>query len=103
MKPLDDFGFLLAQRTSEKVTYAVLTTKWGSEPDNAVVTLWDMIEADWVDVSATCLDGVAAVEGDTITLPKVQNLEVNHTYFLDVQFDSGENTLAFYLRITCLR
>lgn len=98
---MSTFGFDLRQRASEIIPYQVVTTLWGSAPENVTCTLDDITADPSVDVGATCLDGTVTVDGDVISLPRVQNLEAGHLYWLDCEFDlpDGLTHLAFYLQI----
>jgi hypothetical protein len=98
------FGFEIEQRTLESIQYRVTTTNWGSSPASVAAVLYDVTDA-WKNVSSTNLvkDETPAVNGDTITLPRVKSLTAEHIYFYDVTFVSGANTFAFFLRIYGVR
>jgi hypothetical protein len=83
----------------------VVTTRWGSAPENVTCTLNDVTTEPAVDVSTTCLDGTLTVDGDVISLPRVQNLETGHLYWLECEFDLPDDVpahLSFYLQILCV-
>jgi hypothetical protein len=102
------FGFTVRQRSPEKIAYSVTTTRWGSNPENATAVLYDVTDDGAVDVSADCLAGSVAVDGDVIALPLIKDLVKDHLYWLECEFDvpRGELTpqhMAFYLQIQCVR
>lgn len=84
------------QGKDEKIAYWFLTTPWGTNPSNVVVTIYDQAKTD---VSATCLSGGVVIAGDKITFPPVINLTPGIIYRLEVKFEVNGNTFEPYCYI----
>jgi hypothetical protein len=89
----------LVQGQDEKLTYTLTVTPWGSDPVNAVVTAYDVTWGEYTDVSETVLNGMAAVAGDVITLPSVENLTAGHNYRIEILWQSSGNTFECFVDI----
>lgn len=87
------------QGADEKIVYSVTTTPWGSAPSDAVVVVKDTTDGGSTDVSGSVLAGSVSVNGDVITLPKIQSLTAGHTYRVEIQFVAGNNTFEAYFII----
>lgn len=83
----------LHQGESEKASYKITTTPWGSSPTSPVVKIYDLAGND---LSEDLLSGTASVDGDVITTPKIIDLTAGVRYRVEIQFDTGGNTLAAY-------
>lgn len=88
---------------NEQIAWNLVTTAWGSNPTDPVVTLWDLSGAEPEDVSATLLSGTASVDGDTITTPYVLGLTPGRLYRLEVQFTCSGNVFEPYVEIQAER
>lgn len=86
------------QGADEKIIYSLTTTPWGSSPSNVAVVVKDVTE-NTTDVTGLTTSGSASVNGDVITLPKIQNLTAEHLYRVEVLFDAGGNTFEAYFNI----
>jgi hypothetical protein len=81
----------LKQGADESIVRTILTTPWGSSPTDVEVAAYDVTKGGYKDVSEDCLSGSASVDGDLITLPALEALQVGHVYRLEVKFTCGSN------------
>lgn len=88
------------QGESEKLRYTITTTPWGATPTVDGVVVKDMT-AGGTDVSATVLSGASSINGNIITLPKLQSLTKNKSYRVEVQFTTADgNTWEAFFNVT---
>jgi hypothetical protein len=87
---------ILDQGEDERIRYRIVTTRWGSDPANIVVRVYD---SAGVDVTATKMTGSHSVEGDMISLPLLHSIPVGKQYRVDVKFDAAGNTFEYYFLV----
>jgi hypothetical protein len=76
------------QGIGEKLPYSFATTPWGSSPTSITVAVLDKT-TNYEDVTETVMPdytGPLTPSGDTITLPKLESLTVEHLYQIEVSF-----------------
>ncbi len=86
---------------SERITFTLTTTPWGSAPTGVVVTAYDVSAgmSAGVLVTGTILSGAGSVSGDVITLPTIINVTPGTLYRIEVLFVSGGQTFEPYLLV----
>ena len=90
---------VLKQGVDEKISYSVDTSRWGGSPTNINVKIYETRGRTKTDVSDTCLVGDPSVSGNVISTSIVQLLTATKKYRLEVMFDTGTDTLEFYILI----
>lgn len=92
------------QGEDEVIAYRIVSTPWGTHPENVVCTLFDVTEEEWEDVSSENLSGDPVVNVDTILTSKVTGLTVGQRYRLEVKFTCADgNTYECYVIIIAER
>jgi hypothetical protein len=64
-----------------------------------VVKAFDITAGAYTEVTATVLNGAAAISGDVITLPRLSALETGKVYRVEVQFNAGGNTFECFFEV----
>lgn len=86
----------IVQGEDEKIAYTLTTTPWGSSPSNVSVTMYEYTDnVIGTNVSATRMDGAAAISGDVITTPVI-SVVANTNYRLEIKFTVGGNELEAF-------
>lgn len=89
-------GSTYFQGSDEEISYSLETTRWGANPSEVVVKVWDISSGARVDVSLTKLSGTPSVINDVITLPIIKALEPNHSYRVEIKFAAQGNVFEAY-------
>lgn len=85
------------QGENESITYTLTTTPWGSNPTGVSVTVYDITDGDYEDVTATVMPtNSPSVAGDVITLSPLEGLTDGHLYRVEVAFTCGANDFEAY-------
>ena len=84
------------QGSDEELSYTLETTRWGTNPSQVVVKIYDISSGARVDVSLTKLSGTPSVVNDVITLPIIKALEPYHNYRVEIKFSAQGNVFEAY-------
>ena len=87
----------VTQGIDESRPYEIVFTKWGT-PSSPSCKLYS-VTAGFVDVSATCLSGVASVVGSVVTTQVVANLTAGVLYRMVIAVTIGGSAVSAYLEI----
>lgn len=80
------------QLTNEQVVYDLDTYPWGGSPTSPALKIFDKSGAD---VTSSVTTGSFSVNGDILTLPKIQNLAVSSSpYMMLIEFTTGVNRFS---------
>ena len=91
-----------AQGINERRAYYFSTIPWlgtSAAPSAPVVTVYDITKPTWVNVTSTCVSGVASVLADVVTTGLIIALTAGHNYRVEVLFVGNGNTEIMYFEL----
>ena len=89
----------LVQGAEEIIYYTLTTTAWGSSPSSITIKAYEVTGGAYTEVTSTVLSGSATVAEDTITLPRLQNLEMGKLYRVEVKFTCNANVFECFFEV----
>lgn len=80
------------QGIAEEIAYQIVVTPWGSTPTSGSTWVIDTTNGGTTNVTSTVMPtGVLSISGDTITMPILKSLTLDHFYRVNCRFNIGTN------------